>query len=150
MVRLCRIGCRSTAILVKFSGTVPFGAKPFAVTITATDSSGWFAEDSFNVLLLTVVSGGQTIIVSSGQTSAGLDLLSGGVAKVLSGGTTINTIISSGGTEIVIGGRDFSATVNSGGHLKVVSGGSATGASIGNGGHAGRFRRRSGHRRRAQ
>ena len=120
----------------EFSGTVPFGAKPFAVTITATDSSGWFAEDSFNVLPLTVVSGGQTIIVSSGQTSAGLDLLSGGVAKVLSGGTTINTIISSGGTEIVIGGRDFSATVNSGGLLKVISGGSATGASIGNGGHA--------------
>ncbi|HEY2885424.1 MAG TPA: hypothetical protein VGJ08_09450, partial [Rhizomicrobium sp.] len=97
---------------------------------------GWFAEDSFNVLPLTVVSGGQTIIVSSGQTSAGLDLLSGGVAKVLSGGTTINTIISSGGTEIVIGGRDFSATVNSGGLLKIISGGSATGASIGNGGHA--------------
>ena len=119
-----------------FSGTVPFGAKPFAVTITATDSSGWFAEDSFNVLPLTVVSGGQTIIVSSGQTSAGLDLLSGGVAKVLSGGTTINTIISSGGTEIVIGGRDFSATVNSGGLLKVISSGSATAASIGNGGHA--------------
>jgi autotransporter passenger strand-loop-strand repeat protein len=50
-----------------FFGTVPSGAKPFAVTITATDSSGWLAEDSFNVLPLTVVSGGQTIIVSSGQ-----------------------------------------------------------------------------------
>ena len=126
-----------------FSYTVANGQNTSALAVTAVngtiaDLDGHALNTSNLPAIFTGVSigtsGGPTIIVSSGQTSAGLDLLSGGVAKVLSGGTTINTIISSGGTEIVIGGKDFSATVNGGGVLKVLAGGSATAATVDSGG----------------
>ena len=32
-----------------FSGTAPYGRQPYSVTITATDTSGWLAEDNFTV-----------------------------------------------------------------------------------------------------
>jgi len=73
------------------------------------------------------VLGGQTFTVSSGQTSNGLTVLSGGLVDVASGGIASGTIFS-GGSELVIrGGVDRDATVSTG--LQLVLG-SALGATL--------------------
>ena len=53
--------------------------------------------------------------MSSGQTSNGIVVLSGGTVDVLSGGVASGTIVSSGGTEIVsAGGTDDGAQISGG------------------------------------
>ena len=62
-----------------------------------------------------IVSSGQTLKVSSGQTSNGIVVLSGGTVDVLSGGVASGTVVSSGGTEIVsAGGTDDGAQISGG------------------------------------
>jgi len=52
------------------------------------------------------VSSGQTLDISAGESSAGVEVLSGGILRVLSGGTAGGTF-SEGGIEIVnAGGTD--------------------------------------------
>ena len=72
------------------------------------------------------VTSGQTLSVTSGQTSSGVIVLGGGIVDVLSGGTARGTIVSSGGIEIISsGGIVSNTTVLSGGALDVLSGGLA-------------------------
>jgi autotransporter passenger strand-loop-strand repeat protein len=69
-----------------------------------------------------------SLVVSSGQTSAGLNVVSGGSITVLSGGTAFDTFISSGGIETVSNGGTLSgAFASSGGTLVLL--GSNTSAS---------------------
>jgi autotransporter passenger strand-loop-strand repeat protein len=96
---------------------------------------------------VTTVSSGQTVVISAGQTSSGIIVLSGGLLDVLSGGTVINAVdsgnmnVQSGGTgrdtvthsgelgmggEVVLsGGAEIGATVSTFGGLTVSSGGIA-------------------------
>jgi autotransporter passenger strand-loop-strand repeat protein len=77
---------------------------------------------------MTTVSSG-TLAVSSGQTSDGVIVLSGGQLNVLSGGTILNTF-NSGGTDVVSsGGTAIGTTVSSGGD-ELISGGSSVSAII--------------------
>jgi autotransporter passenger strand-loop-strand repeat protein len=79
---------------------------------------------------LDVVSG-QTLVVSSGQTSNGLDVQNGGTLGVADGGVANDTQILSGGQENVLsGGVDSGAVINSGGLLTVSSGGVASGVTV--------------------
>ena len=59
---------------------------------------------------MTIVSSGQTLIVSGGQTSSGDVVLNGGTEAVLSGGTVISSVISTGGRQVVSSGGVASAT----------------------------------------
>jgi autotransporter passenger strand-loop-strand repeat protein len=54
---------------------------------------------------MTTVSSGQTLIVSSGQTSTGVIVLSGGTLEVLSGGSVVGTVDSGGNDFISAGGQ---------------------------------------------
>ena len=82
-------------------------------------------EAAFGVLTLPMGGVSQTLIVSSGQTSNGLNIVSGGTVAVLSGGVANASMISNGGLENVYGSA--SGTVVSGGGLYVVySGGIAS------------------------
>ena len=66
-------------------------------------------------LLNTTVSSGQTLSITSGQTSSGLVLV-GGSVTVQSSGTTVGTIISSGGSETIdLFGLASASLVSSGG-----------------------------------
>src|SRR3974390_2690289 len=82
------------------------------------------------------VSGGQTLNVSSGQTSNGVIVLSGGTLNVLSGGTASDTV-DTGFANILSGGTAISTTVNAdpdigaGGTQVVSSGGTAVGTTVG-------------------
>ena len=87
------------------------------------------------------VSSGQTLDISAGESSAGVEVMSGGILRVLSGGTAGGTFVE-GGTEIVnAGGTDFfggeqivaeggttGSTTVSGGIEIVNAGGTALGA----------------------
>jgi autotransporter passenger strand-loop-strand repeat protein len=108
------------------------------------DSAQSFASEQFHLASdgatgtdITVTSGavvgsGQTLIVSSGQTSNGVVVLSGGTLLVLSGGTASGTV-DSGGTDVVLGVA--SGTALDGGGIEVpVSGGTADGAAVNSGG----------------
>ena len=94
-----------------------------------------------------VVSG--TVNVSSGQTSAGLVVVSGGLLNVLSGGTTLSSILSGGNEVIFFGGLASGTVINSatlydygvangtivnGGIDVVEASGSASGTTVSNGG----------------
>jgi autotransporter passenger strand-loop-strand repeat protein len=77
-----------------------------------------------------IVSGGDTLVVSAGQSSGGVDL-SGGRADVLSGGTADVTFVSAGGSAIVSGAGTASATnIFTGGSENVLAGGKDFGAQI--------------------
>ena len=69
------------------------------------------------------VSSGQTLIVSSSQTSNNVTVLSSGTEIVQSGGTTISTVVSSGGLVNVSGGAASTTSVQGGGLVTVSAGG---------------------------
>jgi autotransporter passenger strand-loop-strand repeat protein len=69
---------------------------------------------------VTIISGGQILSVSSGQTDSGT-VLSGGDLVVSAGGTTID----SGGYESVLSGGSDGGTIISGGTLELSSGAAA-------------------------
>jgi hypothetical protein len=87
---------------------------------------------------MTTVANGQTLSVTSGQTSTGVIVDFGGLLKVLFGGTISSTIdsgsvdVSSGGKavattvaeifEVFSGGRSIATTIVSGGNEQVTSG----------------------------
>ena len=58
-----------------------------------------------------IVDGGQTIVISSGQVDIGDIVLAGGLLLVESRGTASGTTISAGGTELVSGGNDIGALI---------------------------------------
>jgi autotransporter passenger strand-loop-strand repeat protein len=75
------------------------------------------------------------LTISSGQTSGGVLVLSGGTLDILSGGTAVGTTVDSGGSEIVSsGGTASNTTVSGGGSLVVLSHGIADPATIYGGG----------------
>ncbi len=80
----------------------------FGASVTGTINSGGTISSGSNP---NVVSSGQTLIISNGQTSTGVTVLSGGQEIVLSGGTASATTVSGGGFEQVgsgwPGGRRF-------------------------------------------
>ena len=81
---------------------------------------------------MTIISSGQTLIVSSGVTSSGLTVLFGGVVEVLSGGV-ISATVDRGGEDIVsAGGKAFGTTVSNGSEEDVF--GSASGTTVSGGG----------------
>ncbi len=75
----------------------------------------------------TIVSSGQTLKVSSGQTSNGIVVLSGGTVDVLSGGVASGTIVSSGREIVSTHGTDDGAQISGGKQLVY---GSASGATV--------------------
>ena len=78
------------------------------------------------------VMSGQTLTVSSGQTSNGIVVQSGGILDVVSGGTISNTVDSGGGLIVSAGGSAVSTTID-GGSAGILSGGTANGAVISGG-----------------
>src|SRR5258705_6260409 len=71
------------------------------------------------------------IIVSSGVTSSGVDVLDGQVMRVLAGGTTIDTKVESGGEERILpGGEAFGTVISSGGFVDVELAGEARGTVV--------------------
>jgi autotransporter passenger strand-loop-strand repeat protein len=104
-----------------------------AVVVDANGNNADFSAAVASVFSPVPVSSGKTIIVSSGQTSAGLDVLRGGTVNVLPGGTTIDTVIS-GGAETVSSGGIASDTTISGGTEFVY--GVASGVVLNSGGTA--------------
>src|SRR3984957_10287638 len=76
----------------------------------------------------TIVSKGEVLIVSSGQTSNGISILSGGKLIVSKGGTAHDITVSSGGALNVAGTITSDVTVFAGGGERVSSGGVVSGA----------------------
>jgi autotransporter passenger strand-loop-strand repeat protein/uncharacterized repeat protein (TIGR03803 family) len=77
----------------------------------------------------TVVSSGQSLNISAGQTGNGVVVLNGGRLNVLSGGIASGTVVNTGGLEIVeSGGTASGSTVSSGGVVDVLDGGMLAGA----------------------
>ena len=95
---------------------------------------------------MTTVASGQTLIVTSGQTSTGvivdfggtLDVFAGGKVSStvdsgfvnVSGGKAVSTIVVNGGVEQVVAGIDSLTTISSGGFAFVSSGGTSIGTKI--------------------
>src|SRR6516225_4185519 len=79
---------------------------------------------------MTIISSGETVDVSAGQTDVGDVVLSGGALNVLSGGTASATTISSDGFEFVASGGAALGTIISGGTLELAVGASAGSAAI--------------------
>jgi autotransporter passenger strand-loop-strand repeat protein len=84
------------------------------------------------VQMIVTVSSGQTLEVSSGQTSNGIIVLSGGTLQVDFGGTALGTV-DSGGTDNVYGSAN-GTIVSSGGTETVESGGTAIDTVVSSGG----------------
>ena len=113
--------------------TVFEGGSSFALQLDPVQGFGGFAvvddgSGGTDVLSLApvVVSGGQTLVVSAGQTLIGAYVQSGGTLEVASGGNVFGTQISSGGREIVdSGGSDDGTLVYGGGSQTVEFGGVA-------------------------
>jgi len=101
-------------------------------TVTPTDLT------LMNVLgydppITNIVSAGQIATVSSGQTTSGFTVLSGGALSVVSGGRSVSTVVMSGGTLTVFPNGLASNTTDSGG-ADILSGGTANGTMLSNGG----------------
>jgi autotransporter passenger strand-loop-strand repeat protein len=108
--------------------------------LTLMQAIGWTAP------AILIASG--TFVVSSGQSSNGLAIQSGGTVTVLSGGVATNTKIGNGGLENVYGsafvtvnsgvqyvyGSAFSTRIVSGGQ-QLVFGGTTTGTTVSSGGY---------------
>jgi autotransporter passenger strand-loop-strand repeat protein len=75
-----------------------------------------------------------TLVVPSGQTSAGLVVNSGVTLFVASGGETIGTKVNAGGVESVLGGKAIASVVTSGGEEEVASGGTSRDVTLSSGG----------------
>jgi autotransporter passenger strand-loop-strand repeat protein len=74
-----------------------------------------------------VVSAGEVLHISAGETLSGVTVLSGGVLEVDAGGAAVGTMVSSGGEELVEpGGTDSAAVISSGGFEDVFGSASAT------------------------
>ena len=112
-------GISGSTLTVTVSGGSAFTyqlAGQEANTGANVQSDGAGGTDVTLVTETPIVSSGQTLKVSSGQTSNGIVVLSGGTVDVLSGGVASGTVVSSGGTEIVsAGGTDDGARSVSGG-----------------------------------
>jgi autotransporter passenger strand-loop-strand repeat protein len=109
-------------------------SKNYSGTRFVLSSDGISGTDITLTNLVSVTSG-QTLTISSGQTSGGVVVLSGGTLDILSGGTAVGTTVNSGGSEIVSSGGTASNTkVSSGGSLVVLSHGIADPATIYSGG----------------
>jgi autotransporter passenger strand-loop-strand repeat protein len=61
------------------------------------------------------VSSGQTLDISAGESSAGVQVLSGGILRVLSGGTVGGKVLSGGEQIVAEGGTAGDTTVSGGG-----------------------------------
>jgi autotransporter passenger strand-loop-strand repeat protein len=86
---------------------------------------------TFNVGAVLEIGGGYTLYVSSGQTSNGVIVLSGGTIDVMSGGTAGGTVVSSGGTVVISsGGLADPTTIYVGGSETISGGGTDLGAQI--------------------
>jgi autotransporter passenger strand-loop-strand repeat protein len=60
------------------------------------------------------VSSGQTLDISAGESSDGIEVLSGGILRVLSGGTAGRKVVS-GGEQVAQGGTAGDTPVSGGG-----------------------------------
>jgi len=60
------------------------------------------------------VSSGQTLDISAGESSAGVEVLSGGILRVLSGGTAGRKALSGGEQRVAEGGTAGDTTVSGG------------------------------------
>jgi autotransporter passenger strand-loop-strand repeat protein len=97
---------------------------------TIVDSTGTYTANG-----PPTVNSGQTLSITSGQTSSGVIVLGGGILDVLSGGTAIGSVVSSGAiVSVSSGGIVSNTTVLSGGALDVLSGGLADPTTIDSGG----------------
>jgi serralysin len=101
------------------------------ISVSLAGTSG--TDTGLQIISALVVNSGQTVNVSSGQTSNGAVVLSGGTLNVLSGGTASGTLVSSGGFETVAG-TGSGATVAGGGVIELESGGTASGTIVSSGG----------------
>ena len=133
------------------------GADPTSGGTVAARTVSWTVNDGglsstaklTTVSILDVLSSGQTIFVSAGQTSTGIVVTSGSEVVVLSGGTADTIFVRSSGVEVVDVGGTASGTIVSSGGIQydagtasntVLSGGnqqvfgSAAGTTIDNGG----------------
>ena len=81
----------------------------YQFVVTSDGSGGTDVIAVYHPFSVTV-SSGQTLTVSSGQTSSGVLVSRGGTLNVLSGGTVSGAIIDSGGTERV-SGTDIGGTL---------------------------------------
>src|SRR6516164_10247738 len=81
------------------------------------------SRDLTEEIAMTTVGSGQTLVISGGQSSGGITVLTSGLLDIRSGGTASGTTLS-GGTEYV-SGLDSAALVLSGGTEHVFSGGMA-------------------------
>ena len=111
-------GISGSTLTVTVSGGSAFTyqlAGQEANTGANVQSDGAGGTDVTLVTETPIVSSGQTLKVSSGQTSNGIVVLSGGTVDVLSGGVASGTVVSSGGTEIVSAGGTDDGTQISGG-----------------------------------
>jgi autotransporter passenger strand-loop-strand repeat protein len=61
------------------------------------------------------VSSGQTLDISAGESSASVEVLSGGILRVLSGGTAGRKALSGGEQRVAEGGTAGDTTVSGGG-----------------------------------
>jgi autotransporter passenger strand-loop-strand repeat protein len=77
-----------------------------------------------------VVSASGSEIVSSGGTTIGASVTSGGTLTVIRGGTASGTVVSDGGTELVSSGGSIVGATLSGGVLEIKAGGSAGSSTI--------------------
>ncbi len=80
---------------------------------------------------MAIVSGGQILIVSSGQVDSGTIILDGGREIVEAGGTAIGTVVSDGAVQVDSGGKIVGANVA--GYQDVYAG-DVSGTSLHNGG----------------
>jgi autotransporter passenger strand-loop-strand repeat protein len=90
---------------------------------------GWNAPVS-----AVTVTNGESVYVSSGETSDGLIVLSGASLKVLSGGTAVDATLSGGTMQVDAGGTSIATVLSNGGQEFVNSGGTTTGTTVSNGG----------------
>jgi autotransporter-associated beta strand protein/autotransporter passenger strand-loop-strand repeat protein len=118
--------------------TVTEGGVVEALTIAGSGASQFTLQpDGAGGTLLTdnltqlVVTSGQTLTISAGQTGSGILVQSGGTLDVASGGTAVSATVQ--GAENLLG-TDSGGTVGSGGSLTVSAGGVALGGAIATGG----------------
>src|SRR5262249_7614896 len=103
--------------MVQLTGVSLASLQPGNITFRGNDTSA-------------VVSSGQTVMVSAGQTADGIVVLSGGTLAIQSGGVANATNVSAGGAEIVSSGGVASGDTVLG-WQDVLSGGIARGTIVG-------------------
>ena len=117
--------------LISYRETVG-GATSDSFTFTVTDAAGnstAVEEFQFAITPVTTVSSGQTLVVSSGQTDSGVNIV-GGTVMVQSGGTLSAATNLSGGVDEVFSGGFASGTMLNGAYEFIYNGGVASGTQI--------------------